>query len=168
MFAESVAFAEELPLHGRSQHRQGGAGAHIALREKAPDAHPHAPHLRHRRGHPVDVGGPFLALVPDRRRSHDDRHRLLHTADSLQRLDITQGQGMDRAPDGPGHAGRGDFPGRDTDQVRAELRELRQDIQSRPLAQRREQDHRGDADHNPEHREPGTLPVAQDRPESLT
>ena len=132
---------------------RGAAAARVALRPERALARAEAPEGGQVgcRAEDADAAAALARLDPSE--AHRDGHDGLDAGDPLEGLGVVDRQLARRAPEDAGDAERLRLAGVDGEDVRAELGELRQHVDARALADRGQQDDRGDPDRDPEHRE---------------
>ncbi len=160
---EGIVRAEQLLRGLGPQHDERARLAQVVGRQVLPARDPHAERLGEVRAGAVERDAPAPAGVLDLGVALHDRVGQLHVPRAPERERILDAQGAHRVDRAERHAAGGHAPGRDRDQVGAELRELGDDEAVQALADRREQDHGGDADRDAERRERGAQPVRTER-----
>ena len=178
VLAQRVRLAEELPLELRPEHGQRRAAPRVLRRQEPARPHFEPPDRRHRRRsrrrrRPRGrARRPRRAAVPNATGTTFSTPGTRRSASASSSVSLRR-VAADRARDAGGRV----LPGVDGEQVRAELRELARGCSTpRPLAERGQEDDRGDPDDDPEHGQRGAQPVgrnrapgeAQERPRRLT
>ena len=157
--AEGASLAEELARELRAEHGEGSAAPRVALRPEGALPGAEAPEGREVGGGP-EHGHAAAALAGlDAGEAHRDRHHGLDAGDAGERLGVVDGELARGAAEDARDADRLRLAGVDGQDVRPELGELRHHVDARALADRGEQDDRGHADRDPEHREEGPQAV---------
>ena len=145
------------------EHHHVGPGGQVVAGDEPALGHRAPPDGQPGRIGPDHRGGPVgrcrppglrLRVVVGRHRGDVGGHRL-----GGQGGGVADGQRRGGAEPAPDARAGGRAPGRDGQQVGAERGDLRADLLLGALAQSDGEDHRGDADHDAEHGEPGPQPM---------
>ena len=161
--AEGIGGAEQLVLELCTQHREGARAGGIVRRKEAAAADLHREDLLHRAAHSVNGGATHAALgfhfgVSPYHRGDRGHPRQAEQRGGVLEGELSAGVRQPRRTAASALATRGD-----ADHVGAELAEFGQHEAVDALADRRQQDDRGDADGDAEQRQEAAHPVGGDR-----
>ena len=162
--AERASLAEQLARQLGPQHGDRAAAARVALRPERALARAELPERRQVgcRAEHRDAAAALAGL--DARQAHRDRHHRRDARDAGERLRVVDRELARGAAEDAGDAERLRLARVDGDDVGAELGELAEHVDARALADRGQQDHRGDADRDAQHREERAQRCARSAP----